>query len=248
MPPSEEELRKAFATFDTDGSGALSVKELTAILQRGSSKDVHSAEEAERVAERLMNQFDLNSDGELEYDEFIAWWVGALNLGDEDCCSQPAEGGVSAETQLKEGVGQGARALLERYKDHTLAPEDADIALAAFTLHRLEGDDLDAMNATRRAADPDAEDIPATAVVLDAARLRLVFAELGDEVERQDLFELVQLADPEAEGVVTVPQWLEVVRVRQAFLQEKEVKRNLQAGLHAWARPSADCVFGLGVV
>jgi hypothetical protein len=67
-------LRQAFALFDVDGSGSLSVDEIAAALQLGQSPDVFSRAEAHIMAQRLIKDFDCNGDGELQYDEFVVWW------------------------------------------------------------------------------------------------------------------------------------------------------------------------------
>lgn len=63
--------------------------------------------------------------------------------------------------------------------------------------------------------------------VMDAGQLRLAFAELGDTVEREKLFALMQQADPESEGVMPLKRFLAVVRTRREQLEkarrEKEV-------------------------
>ena len=63
--------------------------------------------------------------------------------------------------------------------------------------------------------------------VMDAGQLRLAFAELGDTVEREQLFALMQQADPESEGVMPLERFLQVVRARREQLEkarrEKEV-------------------------
>ena len=75
MAGPTEEMRRAFATFDTDGSGALSKAELAAIFRMGQGPDVFSPEQALLMAEKLIAEFDKNGDGELQYDEFIVWWA-----------------------------------------------------------------------------------------------------------------------------------------------------------------------------
>ena len=63
--------------------------------------------------------------------------------------------------------------------------------------------------------------------VMDAGQLRLAFAELGDTVEREQLFALMQQADPESEGIMPLERFLQVVRARREQLEkarrEKEV-------------------------
>lgn len=61
-------MREAFAMFDTDGSGRLSVDEVRAILTRG--PDGLSNEELQG----LLQDFDAGVSHELEYEEFVVAW------------------------------------------------------------------------------------------------------------------------------------------------------------------------------
>jgi hypothetical protein len=71
--PSEDSLRQAFAAFDTDGSGSISQAELITVLQLGGGPAAFSAKGAVTAAEAIIRDFDQNGDGELQYDEFLAW-------------------------------------------------------------------------------------------------------------------------------------------------------------------------------
>ena len=66
MPVSRSELREAFAAFDTDGSGTLTVDELVGVFTRpGGGAPVNEAE-----ARAFIAQHDKNGDGVLSIDEF----------------------------------------------------------------------------------------------------------------------------------------------------------------------------------
>ena len=67
----EEELRRAFGVFDADGSGSLSKAEIHEIFMRPGGG--HALTEAE--VEELIAEFDLNGDGELQFEEFCAMWA-----------------------------------------------------------------------------------------------------------------------------------------------------------------------------
>jgi len=71
-------LRYAFKVLDKDGSGQLSVAELQAVLTHPGGSAPFTTEEAQAIVEK----FDVNGDGELDYDEFVKA-IGALrpNLG-----------------------------------------------------------------------------------------------------------------------------------------------------------------------
>lgn len=73
--PNDLELAKAFALFDADESGHLSVDELKAILCRPTKKSL-----TERQVARVMKKCDLDGDGQLNMDEMSAAWV-QLGLG-----------------------------------------------------------------------------------------------------------------------------------------------------------------------
>jgi len=67
----DSEMKAAFHSFDTDGSGALSVDELKAVMTQSGGDDPLSEEEINR----LIAQFDDNGDGELQYEEFAVLWA-----------------------------------------------------------------------------------------------------------------------------------------------------------------------------
>ena len=66
-------LRAAFQAFDTDNSGSISKEELTVALMRGAGPNQFSLEEAKHVAEKIIADFDEDSNGQLEFEEFVAW-------------------------------------------------------------------------------------------------------------------------------------------------------------------------------
>ena len=59
----EEKLYEAFKTFDKDGSGKISTEEVKSIL-KVQGDDISNIEE-------MMKKFDINNDGEIDYNEFI---------------------------------------------------------------------------------------------------------------------------------------------------------------------------------
>lgn len=59
----EEKLRAAFKIYDLDGSGSISVDEIKKVL--GVGKTI-SAE----IWAEVVNEVDLNGDGEVSYEEF----------------------------------------------------------------------------------------------------------------------------------------------------------------------------------
>ena len=63
--------------------------------------------------------------------------------------------------------------------------------------------------------------------VMDAADLRGAFADMGDEVPSKDLFPLVQQADPDGEGVITLSDFLAVVELRRSQLELAREQKQL---------------------
>ena len=67
--PSEASMHQAFGNIDTDGSGAISEKELTTLLPSLPGNKVAAADEA--VA--FIRDFDHDGDGQLQFEEYITW-------------------------------------------------------------------------------------------------------------------------------------------------------------------------------
>lgn len=66
-----QDMRNAFAVFDKDNSGTISASELAAILTRPGG----AAPLTQSDAEAFIEQFDVNGDGMLSFDEFCAMWA-----------------------------------------------------------------------------------------------------------------------------------------------------------------------------
>ena len=75
--PSKEEFRRAFALFDANGDGVISLDELKAILCRPTPLQPPLSEAR---AEQIMKELDTNGDGELSLDELAAGWA-TLSIG-----------------------------------------------------------------------------------------------------------------------------------------------------------------------
>ena len=70
--------------------------------------------------------------------------------------------------------------------------------------------------------------------VMRASELRTALAEtLGEEVPSKDLFPLMQMADPDSEGVITLPRFLEVVKMRRIQAETERRQRQLLAAYMA---------------
>ena len=66
-------LRMAFDSFDRDGSGTISLKELKdTVVVKGSEDD-------REMWEQLVKQVDVSGDGELDFNEFVQMMKRALN-------------------------------------------------------------------------------------------------------------------------------------------------------------------------
>ena len=75
--PSDLELAKAFALFDADNSGLLSLDELKAILCRPTKKAL-----SEKQVTKVMKKCDLDGDGQFNMEEMANAWAD-LGLGKE---------------------------------------------------------------------------------------------------------------------------------------------------------------------
>jgi len=67
----EEKLRWAFKMYDKDGSGSIELKEMIEIIGTLYEMEGVSKEAASERAEKIFGVLDVNSDGELNEDEFI---------------------------------------------------------------------------------------------------------------------------------------------------------------------------------
>ena len=103
---------------------------------------------------------------------------------------------------------------------------DDDSAKELFSRMKLAAKDLEALDQTlmEHGEEPRHAKGPA---VMSADQLRLAFSELGDVVEREKLFALVQHADPEGEGVLPLRRFLEVVRARREQLEKARREREI---------------------
>ena len=75
--PSTEEVRRAFALFDANGDGMLSLDELKAILCRPTPLQPPLSE---AKVEQIMRELDTNGDDQLSMDELAAGWA-TLSIG-----------------------------------------------------------------------------------------------------------------------------------------------------------------------
>ena len=66
-------LTRAFGAFDADGDGKLTEEEVVAALTRKTGKGTELSEEAARATwQRWRDEFDLNDDGKVSYEELAA--------------------------------------------------------------------------------------------------------------------------------------------------------------------------------
>lgn len=78
-----------------------------------------------------------------------------------------------------------------------------------FERFRLRGEQLQELNEDRWKLNPDAVELDDSDPVMKTSELRSAFAVMGDEIESKQLFPLVQKADPEAEGIIRLPAFVE---------------------------------------
>ena len=107
----EAELRRAFAIFDTDGSGGISSAELKAVLQRPGGGSPMTDEQVQAI----LDTFSTRDDGELQFEDFKAWWLGdgggkntagAVDLV-ETSTGATDGGGATSEGKGSGGEGKG---------------------------------------------------------------------------------------------------------------------------------------------
>jgi voltage-gated potassium channel Kch len=95
---AEERMRAAFSLFDLDGSGAITCEELKSFLTN--PDDGRPLGDAEVQA--IIDEYDTNSDGMLQFDEFAALWtlkqqqrISSLVCDPEDGCDVDVDGRLS---------------------------------------------------------------------------------------------------------------------------------------------------------
>ena len=66
----EEKIYEAFKTFDKDGSGKISTEEVKQIL-KVENDDI-------KMIEEMIKSFDINKDGEIDYNEFLTMMGGQV--------------------------------------------------------------------------------------------------------------------------------------------------------------------------
>mmetsp|Transcript_45031 Transcript_45031/g.101355 ORF Transcript_45031/g.101355 Transcript_45031/m.101355 type:complete len:322 (+) Transcript_45031:79-1044(+) len=126
----EEKVRDTFRKWDADGNGIISLEELDRIFSklRGDEKKLSTKQLA-----KIFSLVDSNSDGEVSYEELIAWLFCAPNL-DKYFEVQ--------EQLLREALAQ-AKALLQEAQSKDLSePEKASVVLTGLgeKLSKLQAD------------------------------------------------------------------------------------------------------------
>ena len=64
----EENLRTAFAMFDSDGSGKIDAHEVQILLEGEEFKDQISKDSLNKI----IREVDVNGDGEIDFEEFLS--------------------------------------------------------------------------------------------------------------------------------------------------------------------------------
>jgi tetratricopeptide (TPR) repeat protein len=107
----------------------------------------------------------------------------------------------------------------------TGACDAADAATRVFRQRQLKGKVLAVLQATRS----DRGESTIVESVMDAAELRAALGDLGDDVSSKAYFELCQAADPDSEGHITLPRFLEVVELRRTQRKQEMEEEQLLA-------------------
>ena len=133
-----EELEDAFAKFDTDESGSLTVKEFADILVRparpGGMPNMSKSAALERAAE-IVGNYDLNGDGKLNVDEFIEWWSAANALdvsnvgGKGTVIVEPTRGARVSFDELADNMGSVSALARRGLQAPLAAPEVEQVLL-----------------------------------------------------------------------------------------------------------------------
>ena len=98
--------------------------------------------------------------------------------------------------------------------------DGADAVARAFEAHRLKGLPLAALDAAR--SERGESSVRELGHVIECNELKAALGDLlGDTLASRDLFPLIQLADPDGDGVVTLPRFREVVELRRSQLDEQ---------------------------
>ena len=74
----QTELREAFSLFDTDASGSIDLKELKAAM-KALGFDISKEE-----IKKMLSNVDLNSNGEVEFEEFVRMMTGRMSERDSE--------------------------------------------------------------------------------------------------------------------------------------------------------------------
>ena len=113
----QAQLKTAFARFDSDGSGSLSVSELAKILslQTSPTKAPLSPGSALRKAAEVVRKYDVDGSGTLDVVEFIAWSTRAVH---SQSASPPHQASVPAS------VAHASRLPLRRSSAGEVAEEE----------------------------------------------------------------------------------------------------------------------------
>ena len=83
--PAKPSLEEAFRVFDKDGSGSLSVAELQAVLTRPGGGAALSEDEVQEI----IAEFDTNHDGELQFEEFVAFFASSQGVAPSHLSAAP---------------------------------------------------------------------------------------------------------------------------------------------------------------
>merc|ERR1712050_738438 len=68
----EDVCWQAFKTFDVDGSGNIDKQELMRLLGIDTVTNVMQVEYTEKEVDQIMTEVDLNGDGKIDFEEFLA--------------------------------------------------------------------------------------------------------------------------------------------------------------------------------
>merc|ERR1719240_1468388 len=110
----EDVCWQAFKTFDLDGSGTITKDEMMQVFRSGAVSDVISMPASE--VDKLIQEADLNGDGEIDFEEFMAMIAGSKEMregleksAEKNKNAKPKKRSSKDETGVKRSSKEGKR-------------------------------------------------------------------------------------------------------------------------------------------
>lgn len=115
----EEALWAAFRSFDKDGGGSISVKEMIEVVQSADIQNTFSPEVCKEVCEEIIGRFDIDKNGSIDFEEFKTMMqknhLTNPNEVDDDTDEQPVLDSKKRELSQKLHTSDAPENPLETY-------------------------------------------------------------------------------------------------------------------------------------